>query len=176
MPSQLVRAARLSALLFPLLVVTLAPHPAVAMTPEGWEESEPISTLNALLLLGGIPLALFLGIVALTVAPSIAKGDTPSVDRWATPQWFNGPSGDRALPAASDMGGAGSKALTQSSTRSLPDDGTGSVGGHTSPDHERGLTAGSQQGGTATPGAGVPAEHDVLAAASSPGGGASARW
>lgn len=178
MPSPLVRAARFSALLSPLLWVGLVPSSAVATTPEGWEESAPISTLTSLLLFGGIPLALFLGIVALTIAPSIARGGTPNVDRWATPQWFNGPPGDRALPAAPAMGGAESKALTQSSTRALPGDGTGSgtADGYTPCDHDRGLTAGSQQGGTATPGAGVPAEQDVLAAASAPGGGASARW
>lgn len=176
MPSPLVRAARWSALLSVVLWVALTPSFAAATTPEGWEDSEPISTLNALLLFVGIPLALFLGIVALTVAPSIARGGKPSVDRWASPQWFNGPPGDRALGAAPAMGGAESKALTQSSTRALPGDGTGTTDGYATRDDDRGLTAGSQQGGTATPGAGVPAEHDVLAAAASPGGGASARW
>ena len=176
MPSQWVHAARLSAVISPLLWVALAPAAAVATTPEGWEDSEPISTLTALLLFVGIPVALFLGIVVLTVAPSIARGSTPSSDRWATPEWFNGPPGDRALPAAPAMGGAESKALTQGSTRSLPGDGTGTASGHTSGDHDRGLTSSARWNDTATPGAGVPAEHDVLAAASSPGGGASARW
>jgi len=64
----------------PLLWVALAPASAVATTPEGWEDSEPISTLTALLLFVGIPVALFLGIVLLTVAPSIARGSTPSSD------------------------------------------------------------------------------------------------
>jgi hypothetical protein len=181
MPSPLVRAVRLSALLSPMLLVAVTPSAAVAVMPEGWDEPEPMGTLTALLLFGGIPLALFLGILVLTVAPSIARGNTPSADRWATPQWFNGPPGDRALPAAPAMGGADSQALTSSSTRALPGDGTGSgsVGGRPPSGHsDQGLTASGHVGGsdTATPGPGVPAEHDVLAAASSPGGGASARW
>lgn len=180
MPSPVIRAARSSAVLSPLLWVVLAPVTAVAMTPEGWEEAgEPMSTLTALLLFGGVPLGLFLLIVGLTVAPSVARGNSPSADRWSTPQWFNGPPGNRALPAAPAMPGAEQKALTSSSTRSLPVDGTGtgdrsgySASGTTS----GGLTASSHARGTATPGAGVPAEQDVLAAAASPGGGASARW
>jgi hypothetical protein len=39
-----------------------------------WPEPPPMSTLHALLLFGGVPLAISVGIVLLVLAPSLARG------------------------------------------------------------------------------------------------------
>lgn len=52
-----------------------------------------MSLLTALLVFGGIPLALTLGISLLVVAPSLIRGDRQQrgVESWTEPQWFGGP-------------------------------------------------------------------------------------
>ncbi len=257
MPHPLTRALRLTALATPLFWTVAAPSTALATTPVGWEEPPSISTLTALLLFVGVPLGLFLLIVGLTVAPSLARrGDQQqNVDRWATPQWFNGPAAGaggravsasgtagndaRALEATSTGTGATAAAGSGSASRSGASVYTASGGGHRSgssayaasgqrsgssayaasgqrsgssayPSPRQGSStyagrsvgaesstyatpgadaAGSKahmmsgnapEAGTsdayASPGSGVPAEGDQLAAAATRGGGASARW
>ena len=245
MPHPLTRALRLTALATPLFWTVAAPSTALATTPVGWEEPPSISTLTALLLFVGVPLGLFLLIVGLTVAPSLARrGDQQqNVDRWATPQWFNGPAagaGGRAVSASGTAGndarvleatstgtGATAAAGSGGASRSGASVYTASGGGHRSgssayaasgqrsgssayPSPRQGSStyagrsvgaesstyatpgadaAGSKahmmsgnapEAGTsdayASPGSGVPAEGDQLAAAATRGGGASARW
>jgi len=67
-----------------------------AETPATWPEPDPMSTLEALLIFGGIPLALFVLIALLVMAPSVAKGPRyrPGLPWWADPEWFGGPRAD----------------------------------------------------------------------------------
>jgi hypothetical protein len=54
-----------------------------------------MSALEALLLFGAVPLALFVLITAMALAPTVVRGgDQRGADRWATPQWFHSPGGD----------------------------------------------------------------------------------
>lgn len=75
-----------------LLPVLLA-APASAATPVTWQDPPPMSPLQALLIYGGIPLALVLLITTLVLAPSIIRGDRQQrgVASWTEPQWFGGP-------------------------------------------------------------------------------------
>ncbi len=59
-----------------------------------------MSLLKALLVFGGIPLALMAGITLLVLAPSLIRGDRQQrgVSSWTEPQWFGGPAD--AVPAA----------------------------------------------------------------------------
>jgi hypothetical protein len=83
------RLARAAAVSAGLAVAALA-APAHADVPEGWSDPEPVSTLYALLLLGGAPLILFVAIVVLTYLPAMVRGEklTPGA---ADDQWFGGP-------------------------------------------------------------------------------------
>lgn len=67
--------------------------PAVASTPADWPDADPVSTLRALLIFGGIPFALAVLIALLTVAPRIARGSAHGNSRtwWGEPLWFGGP-------------------------------------------------------------------------------------
>ncbi len=93
------------------ILITAAP--ASADTPEGWPKEEPIDFVEMLLVLGGIPLLVFLVIVALAYGPALARGE--SVKPGAQPlesQWLGGPrksGGELAAPDAegSKAGGAG---------------------------------------------------------------------
>ncbi len=75
-----------------LAAVALTAQPAVADVPEGWSEVEPVSPLHALLLLGGVPLVLFLLIVLAVYVPALARGERLAPG--AAPiddEWFGGP-------------------------------------------------------------------------------------
>jgi hypothetical protein len=93
-----------------LLVATAGP--AGADVPEGWSDPEPVDPWHALLVLGGIPLLIFLVITALVVIPGIVKGERFTPGGQATQdQWFGGPRrGTAQLPAPdgeeSQAGGA----------------------------------------------------------------------
>ena len=76
--------------------------PAGADTPEFWSpDPESVSGLHALLLLGGVPLLLFLLITLAVVLPGVIKGERFTPGGQATEdQWFGGPSkGTAELPA-----------------------------------------------------------------------------
>ncbi|MGH3368103.1 MAG: hypothetical protein ACRDOY_12980 [Nocardioidaceae bacterium] len=92
-PAVLRRASRISAVVLTLTVPLASAHPALAGTPASWGDPEPMSLLEALLIFGGIPLALALGISVLVVAPSLVRGDRQhrGVASWTEPQWFGGP-------------------------------------------------------------------------------------
>jgi hypothetical protein len=108
---RLLAAAAPAALAVAALLATAAP--ASADTPEGWTKEEPVDFLHALLLLGGIPLLVFVVIVSLIYGPALARGE--SVKPGAQPlesQWLGGPrkaAGELAAPDTEDSnaGGAG---------------------------------------------------------------------
>jgi len=72
----------------------LVAAPAFAEVPEGWSDPPPIPVLEALLILGGLPLVLFLVIGAAVYVPAMVRGER--VAPGAAPvhdQWFGGPRG-----------------------------------------------------------------------------------
>lgn len=100
-----------AALAAPLLVAA----PASAEIPEGWGDPTEVPTLEALLILGALPLALFVAIVLAVYVPPLARGErlgsgTPSMDN----QWIGGPrrsAGELAGPDTeeSEAGGASAR-------------------------------------------------------------------
>jgi hypothetical protein len=107
------RAAHVLALV-PALLVTSAAGAALADTPESWQDGPHVSALYILLVLGGIPLALFVVITLLVYLPSMRKGEQYSPGEvWrGEPEWFGGPregleAADRTAPPAVTDGGSG---------------------------------------------------------------------
>ena len=96
------RAARRTSLVLVaggLLLATAGP--AGADVPEGWSDPEAVDPWHAVLVLGGIPVLLFLLITLAVVLPGVIKGErfTPGGQATAD-QWFGGPrSGTAELPA-----------------------------------------------------------------------------
>ena len=85
--------------------------PVAAEPSEGWPANDPVDPLHAILLLGGVPLALFIVIAVATYLPALIRGENitpggPTVED----QWLGGPrtSGELAAPdsEASVAGGA----------------------------------------------------------------------
>ena len=79
--------------------------------PIGWEEPADVDMLQALLLLGGVPLLLFVGITTAVYVPSLVRGESitpgaPAVEN----QWLGGPRSTAELSgpdaAADETGGA----------------------------------------------------------------------
>jgi hypothetical protein len=105
-PATLVRrAARATALttaLASLPLVALAASPAHADVPQGWSNPEPVDNLEALLLLAGGPILLFLLIVLAVYVPAMVRGERLLPDHGAgEAQWIGGPrQGTKELPAA----------------------------------------------------------------------------
>lgn len=62
--------------------------PSYAGVPEGWSDPDPVDGLRALLVLAGIPIALFLVITLLVLAPSLARGERSAT---GGDEWFGGP-------------------------------------------------------------------------------------
>jgi hypothetical protein len=95
------RVRRTSVALLAGALVLAAGAPAGADVPEGWAPATEVDPLHAVLVLVGIPLALFLVITALIVIPGIVKGERFTPGGHATEdQWFGGPrSGTHELPA-----------------------------------------------------------------------------
>ncbi|MBD8868898.1 hypothetical protein [Nocardioides donggukensis] len=116
-----VRAACAAASMTAAASVILLAAPAQAGVPEGWSDPAPVDTLEAIALLVGGPLALFL-LVGLAVAlPSLVKGERVGLPG-STPEseWFGGPreglsAADRVAAAELEKGAA--------------DSGTGGTGG-----------------------------------------------
>ena len=84
--------------------------PASADVPEGWP-TEEIDTLNAILLLVGVPLLLAVVIGFLVYAPSIIRGERIAPGQPATEnQWLGGPrksAGELAAPDTQDSKAGG---------------------------------------------------------------------
>lgn len=95
--------------------LSAAATPAQAAVPEGWDKPDGVDKLHALLLLGGIPVLLFVGIAVLTYLPSLIRGErlapgAPAIEN----QWLGGPRKGTAELAApdseeSDAGGASAR-------------------------------------------------------------------
>ena len=89
--------------------------PASADTPEGWPKEESVDIVQMLLVLGGIPLLVFLAVLAFILGPPLARGE--SIRPGGTPletQWLGGPrksAGELAAPDSDDSkaGGAGGR-------------------------------------------------------------------
>ncbi len=70
---------------------------------DGQQSGDGLSPLATLAIFIGIPLALFVVIAVLVLAPSAARGPRyrPGLGWWAAPIWFNGPeSADVAVREA----------------------------------------------------------------------------
>ena len=84
------RAARLLALA-PALLVTTTAGAAVAAPPDSWENPPSTSALYLIVVLGVIPVALFVVITLLVYLPSMRKGRGSSEEWRGEPEWFGGP-------------------------------------------------------------------------------------
>ncbi len=84
--------------------------PASADVPEGWNEPPAIDKLEAILLLAGLPLLLFVVITFLVYVPSIIRGERIAPGHPGTEnQWLGGPrkSADELAAADTDESQAG---------------------------------------------------------------------
>jgi len=85
--------------------------PASADVPEGWPDSPAVEPLNAILVLVGIPVLLFVGILIAVYLPALIRGErvapgAPSVED----QWLGGPRaslGELAGPDTADSAAGG---------------------------------------------------------------------
>lgn len=113
MTARLLRTASVAAAATVVLLTTLAagaPAYAAANTDDGQQTGSGLSVLQTLLLFIGIPAALFVAIVVLVSAPSMARGPRyrPGLGWWAAPVWFNGPDdADTAVRRATATAGGG---------------------------------------------------------------------
>lgn len=69
----------------------LTAAPAVAEVPEGWSNPEDVSGLQLLTVLVGLPLLLFVIIVAAVLAGPLARGEKLLPSTSTPDQWFGGP-------------------------------------------------------------------------------------
>ena len=85
--------------------------PASADVPEYWEEPAKVDKLEAILLLGGVPLLLMVVITFLVYAPSVARGERIAPGHAGTEnQWLGGPrksAGELAGPDTDDSQAGG---------------------------------------------------------------------
>lgn len=83
--------------------------PAGAEVPEGWSDPDPVSGMHALLVLGGMPLLLFVLIVLAVYVPALVRGERVAPGAATRDdQWFGGPrSGTHELKSGSDTDGTG---------------------------------------------------------------------
>lgn len=107
------RCLRASAL--PIVTAAaLVSAPAQADVPEGWSNPEEVDMLGALLLLGGVPLLLFVLITLAVYLPAMVRGDRLTPDHKSPQaQWLGGPQpGGKELGGVSEpseTGGAGGR-------------------------------------------------------------------
>jgi hypothetical protein len=76
--------------------VTTSPSALAAVlpldVPVGWEEAPDVNMVHAVLLLGGIPLLLFIGITIAVYVPSLVRGERIAPGQPAVEdQWLGGP-------------------------------------------------------------------------------------
>lgn len=108
-------ALRSAAIAATAAVVLLPASPVFAAVQavnrdDGQEPGEPLSALQTLAIFVGIPALLFVIIVLLVSAPSMARGPRyrPGLGWWAAPVWFNGPEdADAAVRGATPTTGGG---------------------------------------------------------------------
>lgn len=115
-PSNLrVRRAARALALTPAVVLACTAGTASAAPPETWADGPAVSTLYTLLVLGAIPLGLFLLITLLVYLPSMTgrdKGYQPGQAWRGEAEWFGGPRGgleaaDASAPPAVTDGRSG---------------------------------------------------------------------
>lgn len=107
-------AARLAArasVPFCALGLTLLAAPAHADAAKGWTTYEDINTLQALLLLGGVPILLFVLITLAVYLPALARGeDVSPAGGEVEDHWLGGPRNTKELTTgnagSSETGGA----------------------------------------------------------------------
>ena len=106
------RAAARGAALTSAGLAAFIAAPAAADVPEGWSNPEEVDMLQALLVLAGVPLLLFVLITLAVYLPAMIRGErlTPDHGR-PDPVWFGGPrDGSRELAgpddSTSEAGGA----------------------------------------------------------------------
>lgn len=101
-PAKPAAPARRAALLLSAPALALVATPAYADVPEGWSEPDAVDRLNALLLLGGGPLLLFVLIALAVYVPSMVRGERLLPDHGGgEAQWLGGPrTGAHELEAA----------------------------------------------------------------------------
>lgn len=77
--------------------------PATADVPEGWSDPDPVSGLEALLLLGGIPLLVCVLIALAIYVPALARGERVAPGAATVEnQWIGGPRKSTAELAGPD--------------------------------------------------------------------------
>lgn len=112
------RASRFASAVTMLSIVAggvILASPAHANVPEGWSNPADVDPLSALLLLGGIPLAMIVVIGLMVYLPGIVRGENLSGGSSSPdPEWFGGPSKRNDELAAPDTdesqaGGASGK-------------------------------------------------------------------
>jgi hypothetical protein len=85
--------------------------PASADVPEFWEDPKEVDNLQAILLLGGVPLLLFVTIAFLVYAPSVIRGEKVLPGHATMEnQWLGGPrksAGELAGPDTEDSQAGG---------------------------------------------------------------------
>lgn len=72
--------------------LVLTAPPVHADVPEGWSDPDPVNVLDALLLLAGVPILLFVLIALAVYVPALVRGE--KVAPGAAPiddEWFGGP-------------------------------------------------------------------------------------
>lgn len=105
-------AARGAALTSTGLATVLLAPPVSADVPEGWSNPEEVDMLQALLVLAGVPLLLFVLITLAVYLPAMIRGERLTPDHGQPDSvWFGGPrDGSRELAgpddATSEAGGA----------------------------------------------------------------------
>lgn len=105
-PLQFLRRA-VTVVLGTAAVVVLA-TPAQAVAPEGFETPDRVDKVQAILILGGIPLLLFVAITVACYLPSLLRGErvTPGAPEIEN-QWLGGPRGGTAELSSSDSADSG---------------------------------------------------------------------
>jgi hypothetical protein len=95
-------ARRTTVVLAAAAAVLATAGPASAEVPEGWSDPDEVSVLHAVLVLGGIPLLLFVVIWLLVYIPSLVRGERGGPGGTRENQWFGGPRQGTAELAAPD--------------------------------------------------------------------------
>lgn len=104
-PRRGLRRAACVLALVPALVLMGTAGTAMADAPDTWQNTPHVSATYTLVVLGGIPLLLFLVITLLVYLPSMRKRESAG-DGWrGQSEWFGGPRGglataDRSAPPA----------------------------------------------------------------------------
>ena len=98
---------RCAVLMLAAALPVLVAAPAGAEVPEGWSDPAPVSILEMLVLILGIPLVLVVLISLAVVAPALARGEQLLPSSGTENQWFGGPRPSRELESGRTVGPTG---------------------------------------------------------------------